>query len=227
MGVAVYSGTNIPENLAASICNTRWRHIRLERWCQRTKLHGAISQSSFFRQKLDSHSVCASALIWINSVRIPSPFSRSPIVRSGVTFYTNSVRYFVCEWATGPCISCPSTEWLNTSGDDVVFAGITETDFLRTRDTSLASDVGHTARGILSVRGTCFVYIISWGSKVLYKVTDRSPWIYSKAWLTMQLTFQYFEMAHACCVIKYKLGFQSFNTSRSVRIRLRVSVKND
>jgi len=166
MDVAVYSVTNIPENLAASICKTRWTHIRLECWCQRIKLHGAIPQSSFSRQKLDSHIVYASALIWNNRMRIPSSFSRSPIVRSGVTFYTNSVRYFVCEWAAGPCISRLSTEWLNTWGDDVVFAGLSETDFLRTRDTSLASDVGHTARGILSVRGTCFVSVISWSSKV-------------------------------------------------------------
>ena len=54
-----------------------------------------------------------------------------PVVQSGVTFNTNSIRHLVCEWAVGPGISCSSTQWLNTSGDDVVHAGLAETDFVR------------------------------------------------------------------------------------------------
>ena len=56
-----------------------------------------------------SHCICARVSLKQYCAHSQFVFTK-PVVRSGVTFYVNIIIYFVCKRATGPCISCPSTE---------------------------------------------------------------------------------------------------------------------
>jgi hypothetical protein len=64
------------------------------------------------------------------------------------------------------CPGSDSTLYTMTSCSPAARSVVWDGDFLRMRDTSPALDVGHTARRVQSVRGTCFVFIISRSLKV-------------------------------------------------------------